>query len=86
MEHAITEKTKGLFRLIITLIISIVFSGCAKNIHSGKLSSAKIPEKQVKQVIKKAEFQLDYFGKKCIQATEQCVEKKRKILHLLDVV
>tara|TARA_B100000315_G_C14463327_1_gene534779 strand:- start:130 stop:696 length:567 start_codon:yes stop_codon:yes gene_type:complete len=81
-----TEKTNSLFRFIITLIVSIIFSGCAKNIHSDKLFSTKTPEKKIEQLIKKAEFQLDYFGKKCIPAREQCFEKKQKILHVLDVV
>lgn len=90
MECAIIEKsakkTKALFQLIITLIISIIISGCAKNIPSDKLFSTEIPEMKIEQLINKAEFQLDYFGKKCIPATGQCLEKKQKILHILDVV
>ncbi len=81
-----TEQTKVLFRLIITFIISIIFSACAKNIHSDNSLSTNILEKKIEQLLKKAEFQLDYFGKKCIPAREQCLKKKQKILHVLDVV
>ena len=90
MECAMIEKpqknTNIVFQFTISLIILMVFSGCARNLPSDKLSPAEIPEKQLKQLIKKAEMQLDHFSNECIPATKQCLEKKQKIHHVLDVV
>lgn len=80
------KKTNIAFPLTILFTILMVFSGCARNLPSDKLSSVEIPEKKIEQLINKAEFQLDYFGKKCIPATEQCLEKKQEIFHIFDVI
>ena len=74
------------FPLLILFTILMVFSGCARNFPSDKLSSAETTEKQVKQLINKSQMQLDHFSNVCIPAVGQCLEKKQKILHMLSVI